>query len=143
MAIALVACGSGESTTGGAGGADAGSEPWLHITPTWASIYGGYFGPAGVAGCANGSTCHSTADQSGAVASNFICPDKDACYASLMGTSHLIRATDAMNPGATPFLAKLRQLTGMGRMPSNSTFVFQSEDIDVLKAWIAKGAKND
>jgi len=31
----------------------------------------------------------------------------------------------------------------MGRMPSGSTFVFQPQDIDVITAWIAKGASND
>ena len=69
--------------------------------------------------------------------------DKDACYASLIGASHLIRPQDPMDPAATPLLAKLRQNGGMGRMPSNSTFLFHPEDVEVLKAWIGNGAKND
>ncbi len=138
---AVTGCSSGDSATGGGG--DAGAQPWLNVEPTWSSIYAGYFGPAGVASCSSGSTCHTSLDQSGGTASNFICPDKDGCYTSLLGTSHLIRATDAMDPAKTPFLAKLRQTTGMGKMPSNSTFVFQSGDLDVLEAWIGKGANND
>lgn len=139
--VATAACGSGDSATGG--GADAGDQPWLRIKPTWDSIYAGYFGPSGVASCSNGSTCHTTADKSGVIASNFACIDKNGCYASLLGASHLIRSQDAMDPAATPFLSKLRQNTGMGRMPSNSTFLFQPEDVDVLKTWIGNGAKND
>jgi len=141
IAVAAAACSSGDSATGG--GADAGDQPWLRIKPTWDSIYAGYFGPAGVASCSNGSTCHTTADKSGVIASNFACVDKNACYASLLGASHLIRAQDPMDPAATPLLAKLRQNTGMGKMPSNSTFLFQTQDIDVLKTWIGNGAKND
>jgi hypothetical protein len=141
IAVAAAACSSGDSATGG--GADAGDQPWLRIKPTWDSIYTGYFGPSGVAGCANGSTCHTTADKSGVIASNFSCTDKAACYASLMGASHLIRSQDVMDPAATPLFSKLRQNTGMGTMPSDSTFVFQSQDIDVLKTWIGNGAKND
>ena len=141
IAVVMTACSSGDST--GGGGGDAGAQPWLTIKPTWDSIYAGYFGPSGVASCANGSTCHTTPDTSGVIASNFSCTDKDACYASLMGASHLIRAQDPMDPAATPFLSKLRQKTGMGRMPSNSTFLFQPEDVDVLKTWIGHGAKND
>jgi hypothetical protein len=142
LAVAAAACGSGDSATGG--GADAGADqPWLRIKPTWDSIYAGYFGPSGVASCANGSTCHTTADKSGVIASNFACVDKDACYASLNGSSHLIRAQDPMDPAATPLLAKLRQKGGMGRMPSSSTFVFQPEDVQVLETWIGNGAKND
>jgi hypothetical protein len=139
IAVTITACSSGDSATGGG----AGAEPWLTIKPTWDSIYTGYFGPSGVASCSTGSTCHTSLDQSGGTASNFVCPDKDACYASLMGNSHLIRAADVMDPAKTPFLAKLRQTTGSGRMPSSSKFVFQSGDIDVLEAWITKGAKND
>ncbi len=141
IALAAAACSSGDSATGG--GADAGDQPWLRIKPTWASIYDGYFGPSGVASCSNGSTCHTTPDTSGVVASNFSCTDKDACYASLHGASHLIRSQDPMDPAATPLLAKLRQNTGMGRMPSNSMFLFQPQDVDVLKTWIGNGAKND
>ena len=140
IAVAAAACSSGNSATGG--GADAEDQPWMRIKPTWDSIYTGYFGPSGVASCA-GSTCHTSSEESGATASNFICADKDKCYSSLLGTSHLIRAQDVMDPQATPLLAKLRQVTGKGRMPSNSTFVFQPQDIDVLEAWIAKGASND
>ncbi len=141
IALGASACSSGDSGTGGGG--DAGAQPWLTIKPTWDSIYAGYFGPSGVASCANGTTCHTTADKSGVIASNFACTDKDACYASLMGASHLIRAQDPMDPAATPLLAKLRQNTGTGKMPSNSTFLFQPEDIGVLEKWIGKGAKND
>jgi hypothetical protein len=141
IAIATAACSSGDSATGG--GADAGDQPWLRIKPTWDSIYTGYFGPSGVGSCSNGTTCHTTADKSGVIASNFTCVDKDGCYASLTGASHLLRTQDAMNPAATPLFPKLRQVAGMGTMPSNSTFVFQAEDIKVLEAWIAKGAKND
>ena len=141
IAVVATACSSGDSATGGGG--DAGAQPWLSIKPTWDSIYTGYFGPSGVASCASGATCHTTADKSGVIASNFTCTDKDACYASLVGSSHLIRSQDPMDPAATPLLAKLRQPTGMGKMPSNSTFVFHSGDVDVLEAWIAKGAKND
>jgi hypothetical protein len=141
VAVILTACSSGDSSTGG--GADAGAQPWLTIKPTWDSIYTGYFGPAGVASCSTGSTCHTSLDQSGGTASNFVCPDKDACYTSLLGASHLIRAQDVMDPAKTPFLSKLRQTTGAGRMPSNSMFVFQTGDVDVLEAWIGNGAKND
>jgi hypothetical protein len=139
IAMAVAACGSGDASTGGG----AGDQPWLHVTPTWASLYDGYFGPSGAASCTGGSTCHSSAGQTGVTASNFICPDKDGCYASLMGASHLVRMQDAMDAGATPFLGKLRQVSGTGKMPSNSSFVFQPQDIDVIKAWITKGAKND
>lgn len=140
FAVTATACSSGDSATGG--GADAGDQPWLRIKPTWESIYAGYFGPSGVASCV-GSTCHTSSEETGATASNFLCADKDGCYASLLGASHLIRAQDVMSPQATPLLAKLRQATGKGRMPSNSTFVFQPQDIDVLTSWIAKGAAND
>ncbi len=141
LLLAPPACSSGDASTGG--GADAGDQPWLRIEPTWASIYAGYFGPSGVASCTGGATCHSSPDQSGATASNFICADRDGCYASLTGISHLILAQDVMDPAKTKLLGRLRQAGGMGKMPSDSTFVFQPQDIDVLEAWIAKGAKND
>lgn len=141
LALAASACSSGDSTTGGA--ADAGDEPWLRIKPTWDSIYAGYFGPSGVASCTGGAACHSSSDQSGATASNFICPDKDSCFTSLTGISHLILAQDVLDPASTKLLGRLRQNSGTGKMPGDSTFVFQPQDIDVLEAWIAKGAKND
>jgi hypothetical protein len=140
IAAAIIGCGSGSASSGGGG--DAG-QPWLHLQPRWASLYDGYFGPSGVASCANGSTCHSTLAETGGTASNFICPDKDACFTSLTGASHLIRTQDVMDPASTPFLHKLRQAGGSGRMPSNSTFTFQPEDIDLLQQWIGEGAKND
>jgi hypothetical protein len=142
LLLLAAACGGGGAAvgTGGAGGAD---QPWLRATPTWSSIYTVYFGPAGVASCAGASGCHTTLDQAGGVASNFACPDQDGCYSSITGLSHLVRDKDLSAPASAPLLAKLRQSTGSGRMPSSSTFVFQPEDIDVLTQWIAAGAKND
>jgi hypothetical protein len=118
-------------------------QPWLRIDSTWTSIYDGYLGPSGVGSCSKGAACHVKPDDTGSVSSKFICADKDGCYVSLTGTSGLVRTQDIMNPAATPFLAKLRQEGGAGKMPSESTFVFQPEDIDVLSTWISKGAKND
>jgi hypothetical protein len=135
---AVAACGPAESTSGGTT-----DGTWTHVTPQWSSIYEGYFGPSGAASCTGGASCHSTLDTSGGVASNFTCASKDDCYASLTGLSHLVRSQDPSDPTSTPLLAKLRTTTGSGRMPSSSDFVFQPEDIDVLVAWISKGAKND
>lgn len=139
IALASSACSSRDST----GGADAGDEPWLRAQATWTSLFDVYFGPSGVAACSGGSTCHNSMDQTGAVASNFICPDKESCFQSLTGTSSLVRSQDGANPSATPLLHKLRTPGGSGSMPSNSTFTFQPQDFDVIESWIAKGAPDD
>ncbi|MFO0757213.1 MAG: hypothetical protein U0359_12030 [Byssovorax sp.] len=141
LLLPLGACGSGGSS--GAGGAGGTDEPWTRAKPTWSSLYDVYFGPSGVAACTGGSTCHSDINQSGDIASNFVCPDKDACYTSLTGISHLVRPQDLSAPASAPLFAKLRQKTGAGKMPSDSSFVFAPEDIDVMTRWIEDGAKND
>jgi hypothetical protein len=138
VALALPACSGGDTS-----GSDAGDEPWLRASATWTSLYDVYFGPAGVGSCSTASGCHLSADQAGSISSNFTCADKDACYLSLTGSSHLVSSADASDPASAQLFLKLRQNTGTGRMPSMSTFVFQPQDIEVMKTWIGKGAKND
>jgi hypothetical protein len=140
LAAAFCACGSSGE---GAGGGDAGNEPWQHATPTWSSIYEIYFGPSGAAACSTGANCHAAADQSGVIASNFLCADKASCYQSLTGASNLVGTQDISNPSAARLLRDLRQSGGPGTMPLQSTFVFAPQDIDVIKTWIGQGAKND
>ncbi|MEO7330694.1 MAG: hypothetical protein ABI193_19115 [Minicystis sp.] len=138
--LGLSACSSTDPGTGDGGVED---QPWLRIDPTWSSIYDGYFGPTGVGSCSSGKGCHTSADDAGTKASNFLCVDKDGCHASLTGTSNLVRPSDVKDPTRAPLLGKLRQAGGKGKMPSSSAFVFHPEDISVLEAWIAKGANND
>ena len=144
-AAALAACGGSDTTgaTSTSGGGAGGSEPWQRATPAWSSIYEVYFGPSGVAACGGATACHGSAQQSGSIASNFVCADKDACYASLIGASHLVKLADVASPEKASLFLKLRQPNNTGRMPSSSKFVFEAGDVAVLEDWIAKGAKND
>lgn len=126
------------SSSGGTGG----SAP---LPPaTWASLYTDYFGPTGKASCSGGSDCHLTATATGAVVSNLVCADKDGCFATFTGASHLVRpATDVSNPSGASIFKELRQAGKTGRMPLKSTFTFSPSDIDQISGWISRGAKND
>jgi len=136
--LLLTASACGDTTEGAAV-----DQPWTRIDPLWTSIYDGYLGPEGVASCSRGTTCHAKPEETGSVASKFVCGDQAGCYASLTGSSNLIRPQDIANPSGAPFLAKLRTPGGAGKMPSDSSFVFQVGDIGVLESWISKGANND
>jgi hypothetical protein len=154
LAIGLAACGNGDTGGGGSGGAgtgtgtgdagmDAGDQPWLRATASWASLYDVYFGPTGVASCSNGDTCHTSLMTPGGISSNFVCADKDGCYMSLTGQSNLVKSTDMASPEGATLFKKLRQAGTAGTMPSNSMFTFQSGDVSVIEAWIKNGAMDD
>ena len=136
LALLVTACGSGSATPGGDG------APVI-TAATWTSIYADALAPAAKASCTGGSTCHSSLAQAGGTVSNFICTDKAGCYASLKGDSRLVRAQDTANPAASPLVRELRKAGGVGKMPKDSPFVFQTEDIQRIEDWIAAGAKDD
>ena len=110
--------------------------------PTWTSIYNGAFAAKGPSGCA-AIDCHGSASNAAYVVSNFACPNRDDCYASVTGASHLVRPEDAANPAGAQLLHSIRQAGNKGRMPLGNTFTFQPDDITRIEAWIAAGAKND
>ena len=111
---------------------------------TWTGIYADYFGPTGTAACA-GAGCHTSVDQPGYIVSNFICPDKDTCYTSLVGKSKMVLPTDYVNPTKSKLMRNLRQAGNAGKMPSGSGagFTFSTADAARIASWIAGGAKND
>ncbi len=145
-ADAAVSADAGATDAASDAAADVAVDVAADVSPlgpaTWTGIYADYFGPTGTAGCA-GATCHTSTDQSGYVVSKFICPDKDACYTSLTGTSKMILPTDAANPAKSKLMRNLRQVGNAGKMPSGSGFVFSASDAARIGAWIAGGAKND
>ena len=155
LPVALCACSTAaagaadtadDAVSADAGVPDAAVDIAADVSPlgpaTWTGIYADYFGPTGSAACA-GAGCHTSVDQPGYVVSKFICPDKDACYTSLTGTSKMVLPTDAANPAKSKLMRNLRQVGNAGKMPSASAFVFSTADAARIGAWIAGGAKND
>ena len=130
--LALLGCGSGSVPSEGIPG-----------PTTWTAIYTDYFASGAAASC-SGSDCHGAAGQSGVTVSKFVCAEKDACYASITGDSHLVmESQDKADPAKARLLTTLRQESNKGKMPSSSTFVFYPTDVTRLEAWISDGAKND
>lgn len=133
---------------------------------TWTALYGGYFGPTGVATCAPGnqSSCHGDATQSGAQTSGFVCgTSKDTCYQGVTqgippdegGFFPAIFPPDAGDPTQTQLytsIHKTTSATGLNNMPcgdpptchaGNASYTFTASDLACITAWAQHGAKND
>jgi hypothetical protein len=123
---------------------DVGNGGNIDGPATWTALYTDYFAPSGAATCGGSQVgCHSSAGDTGAIVSNFVCADKASCYESLTSSSHLLAASDAADPGSSKFVKDLRQPGGSGRMPKSSAFVFESVDLARIEKWIANGAPDD
>ena len=135
--LALAAFAGGAACSGASDGGIDGPS-------TWRAIYADYLAPDASAGCGGTqSGCHSNATDTGAIVSNFVCADQATCYTSLTMTSGLLIAEDQANPSGSKFITDLRQDNGSGKMPKDSTFVFQAIDLARIDQWVKNGAHDD
>jgi hypothetical protein len=135
----------GPSTACQAGGANSGSR--------WQDLYACFFGPAAPSSCTSSGICHGASDQAGTLGSGFVCgPSSDACWQGMTtpvssGFQPLVPPAGATDATTTMLYSALRKPdpgNTLNNMPfSPATFVFQTDDLTRIKAWIQAGAKND
>jgi hypothetical protein len=137
------------------------TEPTFADAPrtSWRGIYGAFFGRHAPSSCAGNGQCHDAPNKDGAQEEGFVCGDVDGCWDSLRHamnpdpnrpTRSLVEDADVANPDGAHLFEVIRFRTqdgvvhenkGMPRAPREYTF--SPEEIDLLKAWIRSGAKND
>lgn len=133
----------------------------------WQDLYACYFGPTGKASCAAQGVCHGAPDQAGAQFSTFVCgPSKDACWQGM--TSSIVPPKGATDGTKTALYFSLRRQDGTAtpatdNMPCNpvtmpaadggsnvtcslsagANYVFTSDDLARIVAWIQEGAQDN
>lgn len=86
LVLALVLLAGCDSATGTVSGGEAlVAEPEAGSGTTWTALYGDFFGPGGRTSCTANTSCHGTADESGAQISGFVCgATKDDCWSGMV-----------------------------------------------------------
>lgn len=121
---------------------------------TWTGLYDDFFGPAGKASCGK-SGCHSKDGDDGETATKaagkpgFVCrPDKNDCYARMVGAGLAITSVPAGATGESAILhVSLRHTRSdckaRGNMPLDKSYTFTAADMKRVRLWLEAGAKND
>jgi hypothetical protein len=131
----------------------------------WQDLYTCYFGPTGKANCSSQGFCHGSETQLGSQFSNFVCPPtKDGCWQGMVAGSLVPMAADMKtDPTQTILYGSLRKPNGTGLMPcspvetplpdggtnitcgssANGTYVFTTDDLARITAWIQEGAQDN
>jgi len=161
LAASLAACAEASTDTPSSGG-----SPRFDTTPppgpptptpvpvdggtgtgtTFTDLYRDFFGPAGAASCAGGSTnCHGAKGDSGG--NIFVCgADKAECRTSIAGLASGATFQDSL---LFSMLRKDATLApsppaGTNRMPkAPKTYTFDKAGIDRIATWVAAGSKDD
>lgn len=126
---------------------------------TWSDLYRDYFGPTGAASCAGNGACHGAVGKPGYLASDYLCSDKDQCWASLRdkdpvptNNSGLIKDSDLAAPDASQLLARElrhdeKQPDGstkrVGSMPKTPQYKFTETGYGRIRDWMKAGGNND
>jgi hypothetical protein len=129
----------------------------------WQDLYTCYFGPTGKANCSSQGFCHGSASQLGAQFSSFVCgPSKDACWQGMVSLVPM-GANMSTDPMQTILWGSLRKPDGTGLMPcspvetpladggtnitcgssANGNYVFTTDDLARIGAWIREGAQDN
>jgi hypothetical protein len=133
---------------------------------TWTSLYATFFGPVGQASCgpSSQSSCHGTADQTGAQISGFVCGStQDECLQGMTvgipadagGLFPPILPPDGGDPTMSQLWVSLHKSTstgGLENMPCGdppvcqtamATYAFSDSDLSCISNWALQGAQNN